>query len=71
MRTSIRNRRWDSSVSIVNRLQAERLRSIGSIPSRVRDFFLLRNIYTGSGDHPVPYTMDTEGCFLGGKMAGA
>jgi hypothetical protein len=36
-----------------------------------RDFSLLRSVQAGSGVHPDSYTMGTDGCFPGYKVAGA
>jgi hypothetical protein len=46
---------------------AGRPRGRGSSPSRVNNF--LHVVNTGSGAHPASYTMDTGGCFPGGKAA--
>jgi hypothetical protein len=59
----------DSSVGIATRLRNGRHRNLGSIPSRGKSFFLLRNIQTG--DDPVPYTMVTTAVFPESKAAGA
>jgi hypothetical protein len=51
----------NSSVGIVTRLWAGRQRSRGSIPSRVRDSCLLRNVKVCSGTQPASYKMSTGG----------
>jgi hypothetical protein len=40
-------------------------------PPGAKDFSLLRSVQTGSGAHPVSYTMGSGGSFPGGKAAGA
>jgi hypothetical protein len=49
---------WNSVISIVARLQAER--SGVGIRVGVRDFFLLQNGQTGSEPHPASYSMATR-----------
>jgi hypothetical protein len=53
---------WSSSVSIVTRLQARRLKNRDSIAGRSRDFSLLHRAETGSGapDRWVPWTLSTD-----------
>jgi hypothetical protein len=43
----------------------------GWIPGRGKRFYLLYSVQTGSGAHPASYPRGTEGCFPGGKVAGA
>jgi hypothetical protein len=55
----------DSSVGIVTRLDD---RGIGlRFPAEARDYFLLRNIQTGSGAHTASYATDTGGSIPVGK----
>jgi hypothetical protein len=54
---------WDSSVSIVTRLQA----GVGvRFSTETRDYCLVHKVQTGSDTHPVSYTMGIGGCFQGG-----
>jgi hypothetical protein len=55
----------------VTRLQAERLRSWGSIPGRSKRFSLLHSVQIGCGTQLASYTMGNCGSFPGGKTAGA
>jgi hypothetical protein len=50
-------------------LQAGRLRNRSSSPGRVKNF--LFSTSTGSGAHPVSYSIGTGGSFPEGKVAGA
>jgi hypothetical protein len=58
------SRSWDSSVSIVTRLQMGWPRAGDQFPAEGR-------ARAGSGAHPDSYTMGTRSCFHAGKAAGA
>jgi hypothetical protein len=55
------------SVDIAARLWAGQLRDRGLIPGRCRDF-PLHDIHTGSGAHPLSYTIGTGALSLGVKL---
>jgi hypothetical protein len=43
----------------------------GSSPGRIKNYFLLHVVQTGSGTHPTYHLMGTWGYFSGCKAAGA
>jgi hypothetical protein len=47
-----------------------RLDGRGLISGKGKKYFLLQNVQTGSGDHPVSYPMRTEESFSGVKAVG-
>jgi hypothetical protein len=49
------SRNWESSVTIVTQLQAERPKNLISIPERRKNLYLLYSVQTGSGAHLVSY----------------
>jgi hypothetical protein len=52
--------RFISSISTVTRLQTGQPKNRGvRIPEKARDFSLLQNVQTGSGSHPVSYSLGT------------
>jgi hypothetical protein len=54
------------SYSSVNVVMGYELDDQGSVPGRARNFCVLHSVQTGSGAHPVSYTLGTRGSFAGG-----
>ena len=66
-RLKVKHAATDSSVGIVTRLQAGRPEV--RFPAQETDSYRLKNSQTGSGAHPVCYSMGTRGSFPGNKAA--
>jgi hypothetical protein len=60
---------YSSRVSSVGIAAGYGLDCRGSITCRGKRFSLLQSVQTGSGGHPVSYSMGIGGSFLGGKEA--
>jgi len=59
-----------SSLSIVNRHEAGRARSCGSISNRSKRFSLVQNVQTRCAGHPPSYSMCNRSFFAESKAAG-